>query len=123
MNEDLIDQIDKATAAHAMWKAKLILEMEGRSVKIDRQTAKDCHACAFGMWLDGNKSQLSGNPEFEPIYTRHEAFHQEVGAILEKIVGGRLAEAKESFQAGTFRQVSSRLVLDLLRWRDRLEGL
>ena len=123
MNEDLVEAIDKATAAHALWKVRLIDAAKGLEQGIDRKTAGDCHACEFGRWLDGNRALLASHPEMASVQSRHQAFHEEVGINLDKIAAGRGHEVSKSLnEDGELRVNSCRMVLELLHWRERLAG-
>lgn len=121
MNEDLVAQLDRAVVAHAMWKVRLLDAADGRGGKIDRRTASDCHACAFGKWLDGNRQSLGQYAEYGDVHALHERFHEEVGSVLERIDFGRRDAARSGLtEGGDLRVASGRLVLRILRWRDRL---
>jgi len=121
MNEDLVQQLDKATAAHALWKVRLLDAAAGKGEAIDRKTSADPHACGFGKWLDAQATVLADHPEFVEVASRHEAFHRDIGAYLDGIAGGRSRDvAKQLGEDGEFRVTSNRLVLVLLRWQDRL---
>ena len=121
MNDDLVAQLDRAVVAHAMWKVRLLDAADRRGGKIDRRTASDCHACAFGKWLDTNRTDLGLHGEYGEIYALHERFHLEVGNVLERIDFGRRDAASSGLdEGGDLRVASSRMVLRILRWRDRL---
>lgn len=123
MNESLIAQLDRAVVAHAMWKVRLLDAADRRGGSIDRRTASDCHACAFGKWLDTNRPELGLHPEYQDVHALHEGFHREVGAVLERIDFGRRDAARQALTVGgDLRTCSSRLVLRILRWRDRVSA-
>lgn len=121
MNDELVEAIDKATVAHALWKARMIGLLEGEEATFDRKSASDPHACEFGKWLDGNQNLSSSHPEYARIRANHEAFHATLGECLEGIAAGRSEVARVSLAVdGKFRNLSGRMVLELLHWRDRL---
>lgn len=121
MNEELVQAIDNATVAHALWKARLSGAVGGDGAVFDKKIATDSHACEFGKWLDGNRNLSGSHPEYERIHQHHEAFHVALGECLDKLAAGRGSEVRQSLAAdGKFRNLSGRMVLELLHWRDRL---
>lgn len=121
MNDELVEEIDKATVAHALWKARMISVIEGETHSIDRKSAGDPHACEFGKWLDGNRNLGPSHPEYELVRAKHDAFHAVLADCLDKIASGRSSEVQRSLGVdGEFRNLSGGMVLELLRWRDRL---
>ena len=96
MNEELVEALDQATVAHALWKARLIGAMEGDGTVFDRKSAGDCHACAFGKWLDGNRTLSGQHPEYERVSDRHERLHRLIGESIDKLASRRGHEVRES---------------------------
>jgi len=121
VNDELVEAIDKATVAHALWKARMIGAIEDGNTAIDRKTAGDSHACEFGKWLDANRNLSAMHPELERIRLKHDEFHAALAECLDKIASGKGHEVRRSMDVeGRFRQLSGNMVLELLRWRDRL---
>lgn len=121
MNEDLIARIDKATVSHALCKTRLLEASRGKMLGIDTPGMRDGCACEFGRWLDSNRTELVGHPEFQDVYSGHELFHMDVAESLDSIrMGcGRNVEREILFD-GAFRRNANRLIHELIRWRDRL---
>ncbi|MCB9496686.1 MAG: CZB domain-containing protein [Fibrobacteria bacterium] len=123
MSAEIVEQLDNAAVAHALWKARIFDAAQGGQGDFDRAKARDCHACEFGKWLDGSKSQLAVHPEYSEVYAYHQAFHHEVGVALDRLSQGNKGAALDALQGdGALRRESSELSLALLRWRDRLNG-
>jgi hypothetical protein len=121
MNEELVQAIDASTVAHALWKARLMDALEGGELKLDRKAAGDPHACEFGKWIDGNLGLAATHPEFELCRAKHAAFHARLAECLGWIAAGRTREARLELESdGEFRKLSGGIVMELLRWRDRL---
>ncbi len=121
MNEDLIARIDKAAVSHALWKTRLLEASRGKTLGIDSPGMKDGCACEFGRWLESNRSELDGHPEFQDVYSGHELFHMDVAEGLESIRMGCGRKVEREIQIdGAFRRNANRFVRELQRWRDRL---
>lgn len=115
------EALDQATVAHALWKTRLRDAAQGRMGAIDPRVARDCHACAFGKWLDGGADGMSHDPECAVVVQLHESFHQLVGIFLDRVARGISTELDTPLVEGhSIRSRSSRLALEILRWRDRL---
>lgn len=121
MNEQALKQLDQATLAHALWKIRLSDAAQGKMGTFDRKAAADCHACAFGKWLDSGADGIAKDPEYQGVFDLHRSFHQAVGLFLEKLqVGAKVDLEFPLGPQGSIRDTSSRLALALLKWRDRL---
>lgn len=117
-DEVMVRNIENAIHAHALWKARLVRAVEGKGDPINRSTASDCHACAFGKWLDGERSSLAVHAEYEAIYAMHKEFHHDVGVILGQIQGGSHGSARQALSGdGELRLRSSRLISLLMKWK------
>jgi hypothetical protein len=69
----LVEECDKAIAAHGTWKVKFKQMIAGET-KLDAVTVRRCDVCEFGKWLgDSGKSALG--PQFQGIYDAHKHFH------------------------------------------------
>lgn len=121
MNEDLIARIDKAAVSHASLKARLLDASRGKTLGMKSATVDDGCDCEFGRWLDSNRTELGGHPEFQDVYSGHELFHMDVADSLDWIRKGcgRKVEREILFD-GAFRRNANRLIHELIRWRERL---
>ncbi|MBK9577837.1 MAG: CZB domain-containing protein [Fibrobacterota bacterium] len=121
MNEQAIRQLDQATLAHALWKIRLSDAAQGKLATFDREAAADCHACAFGKWLDAGADGMASDPEYRMVYDLHQEFHRSVGQFLDSLRAGEKVDLEYPLgPQGTFRDTSSRLAEAFLKWRDRL---
>ena len=120
-NSHLLNQIDDAIAAHAMWKLRIDNAMKGKDEDFDLSVAGDNHACAFGKWLDSEKDHLKKEKLYDQVFELHAQVHQQIASILSLVRQGEKAKAAEAMGIDSvYRDVSARLVRTLMHWKDGL---
>ena len=77
-----LEQLDKALAAHSMWKHRLRDLVENGTGDIDAKTAMRDDACEMGKWLRGFKPSVGEQPFYNAVCARHTQFHEAVGKVV-----------------------------------------
>jgi hypothetical protein len=106
-------EINKAIAAHGMWKSKFQDFMAGK-ITLDASTVSKSDQCDFGKWLakDG-KNVLAG--EFSDVFNLHSQFHKHAGAVVNMKNSGNAKGAETSLGiSGEFTAASGALTRKLM---------
>ncbi|MBX7193113.1 MAG: CZB domain-containing protein [Sandaracinaceae bacterium] len=77
----LTESVDKAIAAHGMWKVKF-KQMVAGEAKIDAALTRRCDACEFGKWL-GAEGKSSLGASYDAVYQAHQRFHTVAADVVE----------------------------------------
>lgn len=114
------EQVQKAIAAHGIWKQRLKSAIEsGQSTYTVAGVAQD-DQCEFGKWLYGSPGLNRSGSHFETVRQLHADFHKEVSAILAKALAGKRREALNDMGVGTrYGRISSQLTRELLQWNEK----
>jgi hypothetical protein len=111
------EQIVRATAAHGMWKARLLEAIEHSSSEFTDATVRADDLCDFGKWLHHDcDANTRANPHFATVKHTHAAFHQLAARVLSLAVAGKKTEAQNLLK-GDYTRVSFELVTALQVWR------
>jgi len=116
------DEIDKAIAAHGMWKQKLRVAIETGESESTPDKVKQDNNCAFGKWLHTRiDPDAKNSPFYSEIVDLHAHFHKEAGGILELALKGE-KEAANNLMAITkdFAKYSGELTQKMKKWQSSL---
>ncbi len=113
-----VEQINKAVAAHGMWKARLRQAIDaGKSdftpagVSVDNQ-------CEFGKWLYSLPAGEHQGSNWQKVHDLHAKFHREASRVLGLAVSGKKAEADEGLATGSpFAKISLELTGAMIEWK------
>jgi methyl-accepting chemotaxis protein len=114
------EAIDKAIAAHGLWKARLAKTIELGKTEIPPASVLQDIQCDFGKWLYGNAltPEDKGSSHYKTIRDLHAEFHRTAARVTELALAGRKAEALAMMElGGVYTTVSSKLTRSLLEWR------
>jgi hypothetical protein len=120
---DIAEDLNRAIAAHAKWKYRLMEAIEaGRSEwRVENLRADD--ACDFGKWLAALPLSERLSNSFKQVRSLHAEFHVLASKVLELALSGRVAEATAAMALGSrFAAVSSQLTMAVLEWKDASTG-
>jgi hypothetical protein len=114
----LVEQIEKAIAAHAAWKVRLRRAIaEGKSEHLPANVSVD-NQCEFGKWLYSLPAPDQQSQNWRSVRELHASFHKEAGKVLVLALGGKQAEADAGLAPGSpFAKVSLELTNALMRWK------
>lgn len=120
-NEDIISQINKAIVTHSRWKLRLQNALETYSSEFEIDFVKSPHNCDFGKWLDAEKDHLNKFPEYAQVYDIHARVHQETEKVIQLLLDGHVADAKNAIATGShFKIISSELTKIMTQWKNSL---
>ncbi len=116
------EEIDKAIAAHGMWKQKLRKAIDTGECESTPERVKQDNNCSFGKWLHERIDPTVKNmPQYAEILQLHADFHREAGAILALALTGSPEEAKQRIGLGSdFAKVSALLTKKMRAWQEAL---
>lgn len=112
------EAIDKAVAAHGMWKQRLRKAIDdGRSDFTVARVSPD-NACDFGKWLYSLPPAERSAAHWVEVQALHAQFHTEAARILGLALAGKKAEAEKLLALNsTFASLSSSLTKVMMRWK------
>jgi methyl-accepting chemotaxis protein len=112
-------EINKAIAAHGMWKVRLHDAIEkGTSDYQPKVVALD-NACEFGKWFYSIPAADRPADFWPKVQLLHARFHQEAGRILQLALDGKKEEALGFMTdlRGVFVSTSIELTGTLAEWK------
>lgn len=121
---ELLSSLDKAIAAHAVWKRRLKTAAETGQTDVNTQAAAVDNQCEFGKWLYSAGPKLSAaekGTDYETVRKLHATFHQCAAHTL----GKALTRDKAGYEgdmslSGSFTSASAKLTEAMMAWRKRL---
>lgn len=112
-------EINKAIAAHGVWKARLHEAITSGASEYLPGTVSLDNACEFGKWFYA--IPVADRPEefWEKIQKLHAHFHENAGKILKLALNGKSDEALALMTdlSGDFVKTSSELTNTLYAWK------
>ncbi len=104
--------INKAIAAHGVWKSRLIEAISTGKCNISAKNALRVDVCDLGKWIYGeNLLFFRGNPQYTALEKVHAEFHARTGEILKLAENGETDRASELLERDQpFAQTSVQLV-------------
>jgi hypothetical protein len=77
------EELDKAIAAHGLWKARLKSAIDTRKLETDVETIRSENQCSFGKWLFGPTltSADRSSLHYVTIKALHAEFHKTAAII------------------------------------------
>ena len=116
-----LEQLDKALAAHSMWKHRLRDLVENGVGEIDAKTAMRDDACEMGKWLRGYQPGITEQPLYNAVCARHTQFHESVGKVV-MLANMKMTEdaQKEMGINSAFTRTSAALTHDIMAWKKKL---
>lgn len=101
--------LERAMAAHVQWKIKLLGAVKGGE-PINRATCCVDNNCELGRWIHGEGGKLQAMPEFKDLKEHHRQFHVAVGRVADLIAAGRVQEATQELDKGTYAKESTAVI-------------
>jgi hypothetical protein len=118
----IVDQINKAIAAHGMWKVRLRQAVhEGKSEFTVARVSVD-NQCDFGKWLYSLPPTDHQSPSWKKVHDAHAKFHKEAAHVLELALSGSKAEAESGLgNEAPFTKISVELTGAMMEWKKTAE--
>lgn len=113
------EEIDKAVAAHAAWKDKLMVAIDSGECESTPDKVTMDNNCAFGKWLHERIDPAAKSaPQYNKAVNLHAQFHKNAGHILELALAGSKNEARSLMGLNSdFTRNSSQLTRTLKDWQ------
>lgn len=111
-------EIDKAIAAHGMWKARLRNAIQTGSSNLEVDKIKTDNQCDFGRWIHSLPASDKNSPTVQSIIEQHAAFHLLAAKVLATALEGKKVEAESLMSAnGEFNLSSAALTKSMMEWK------
>lgn len=105
----------QAIAAHAEWKIKLRLYLNGQG-HLDPATICQDNQCVLGQWIYGEGTQFAHLSEYENLKATHAHFHRCAAGVVELIDRGDTNTATQALMAGSeFATLSTAITMSLMK--------
>jgi methyl-accepting chemotaxis protein len=116
-----LEQLDKALAAHSMWKHRLRDLVENGVGDIDAKTAMRDDACEMGKWLRSYQPNLGEQLLYNTVCARHTQFHESVGKVVLLANMKQTEDAKREMGLNSsYMKASAALTADIMAWKKKL---
>jgi methyl-accepting chemotaxis protein len=116
--------LDKAIAAHGMWKRRLKNAMDSGQSDVTPPVVAADNNCEFGKWLysDGMKlTSIEKGTDFEAVRKLHADFHRCAADTLGKALkGDRQGCDCDIGLTGRFTDASAKLTGAMMAWKRRV---
>ena len=111
-------EIDRAIAAHSLWKAQLRGAIDSRTLDTPVGTLERDDQCAFGRWLHGPalSPEQRASAGYALVLRLHAQFHEVAARVARLALAGEKSEAEELIGAG-FSGISTQLAAALIAWK------
>lgn len=114
----IVEQIDKAVAAHGMWKARLRQAIDAGKSDFTAAGVSVDNQCEFGKWLYSLPAADRQGAEWQKVRDLHAKFHREAARVLGLAVGGKKADAESGLATGSqFAKISLELTGAMIEWK------
>jgi hypothetical protein len=115
--DDMIEQITIAIAAHGQWRVKFQNFMDGK-LDLDAAQVRKGNGCDFGQWLETDGKKAMPIEAFAKVHALHDKFHEVASEVVRKKKSGDTQGAKEALSVrGDFSKISSELIHQLTALR------
>lgn len=112
------DEINKAIAAHGMWKQRLRLAIDTTNSEFTVERVRPDNLCEFGKWIYSLSPSDQQSPHWKTVKELHAKFHIAAAHVLELALKGKKKEAETAFTSGSdFARVSSELTSAMMKWK------
>jgi hypothetical protein len=115
-----IRELDKAIAAHSMWKAYLRTAIDKGELHTSVEKIQDDHECAFGQWLFGSglTAQDRETAHYKTVKELHAKFHEETADIADLALKGKKSEAEALMASNSaYSALSAKLTAAMMAWK------
>jgi Chemoreceptor zinc-binding domain len=116
-------EIDKAIAAHGMWKTRLREAIERGKIDVPVDTIRLDNQCAFGKWLYSSalNSVDKALEHYKTVKDLHAEFHKTAARVVELAFEGKRHEAEKMIGLdGEYAGISSKLTSAMVGWKKSL---
>lgn len=114
------DDIDRALAAHGMWKVRLRTAIHQGKLDTSPADLRRDDRCDFGRWLQGGQvpDVARRSSHFALVVRMHAEFHKAAAAVAELALAGSKDAATRMLNSGEYARASEALVSAMQAWRN-----
>jgi methyl-accepting chemotaxis protein len=113
------EQIQKAIAAHGLWKDRLKKTIETGISEFSQQQVQADNVCEFGKWLYSLPGEDMQKGIWKEVQFAHAQFHKEAARILELALKRSKDEALAALDVtSNYRKLTGKLAILLNRWAE-----
>lgn len=115
----LKDDINRAIAAHGIWKGRLRTAIETGKSDIPVSKIRVDNQCDFGKWLYGSSitMDVKNSDHYKKCKEAHAKFHEAAAKVVELAVNKETAEAEKMMKmGGEYARASSDLTAVMMAW-------
>ncbi len=114
----IVEEINKAVAAHGMWKARLRQAIDAGKSDFSAAGVSVDNQCDFGKWLYSLPADDHQSPHWQKVRDLQAKFHREAARVLGLAVGGKKADAEAGLATGSqFAKISLELTGAMIEWK------
>jgi hypothetical protein len=114
----LEDALDRAIAAHAKWKYRLMDAIDSGKSDVHVSDVRSDTACEFGKWMAALPLADRLNQHVPEVRSLHTQFHALAADVLEMALAGDKQQATAAIAPQSrFASVSSNLTGAVLAWK------
>lgn len=113
-----VEELDKAIAAHGMWKVRLKSAIDTGKIDTPVATIQMDNQCAFGKWLYGDTltSVDKSSAQYKTVKELHAEFHKTAAQLA---TTGKKADAEKMMASGGgYNAVSAKLTSAMMAWKN-----
>lgn len=119
----LTEALDRAIAAHAKWKYRLMEAIDTGKSEWRVSDVRTDSSCEFGKWLVALPLSARLSEHSKKVRALHTEFHGLAADVLELALAGRKSEATAAMALRSrFAEVSSSLTMAVLAWKGAASG-
>ena len=116
---DTAEALDRAIAAHAKWKYRLMEAIDSGKSQWHVSDVRTNDHCDFGNWLATLPLSQRLAEHSQKVRVLHTEFHRLAADVLELALAGRKTEATAAMALGSrFAAVSSSLTMAVIAWQE-----
>lgn len=118
-----VKQIDKAIAAHGMWKQRLLKAINTGHSEYTPENIDPDDRCEFGKWLYSLSEKEKASVDWNQVRSNHAEFHHQAAAVLRLALDGKPEAARQKVeQGGSYDNTSSKLTSAMMTWKANASG-
>ena len=112
---------DEAIVAHAEWKLKLTLYLQGEG-KFDHAIVCQDNQCKLGKWIYSDGKKYANEPAYEHLRQVHAKFHACAGSVIQAVDSKNIDDAKKMIASGnSYEEISATVINAISAVRRRVE--
>ncbi len=121
MTDQVKMNFDEAIVAHAEWKLKLTLYLQGEG-KFDHVVVCQDDQCKLGKWIYSDGKKYANEPAYEHLRQVHAKFHTCAGSVIRAVDNNKSDDAKKMIASGSsYEEISAAVINAISAVKRRVE--